>query len=451
MDSSSMHIAMYPWFAMGHLTAYLHLANKLANKGNQISIIIPKGTKSKLLHFNHFPNLITFVPITVPHVHGLPHGAEITLDIPFSSNSLLMTALDLTHKEVELILVQIKPSVVFFDAAFWLPNLTRNLGIKCVNVLYWVVSSLTASFVEFSVRKCDGNCEVEYPGSSSIKLNAHEARAMDAILKKEFGSGVGFYERSKRASTMADAIGFRGCREIEGPYADYIGNVYKKPVLLSGPLLPEPQISSLEEKWNLWLGKFKAGSVIFVALGSEWELHQNQFQELVLGLEITGFPFLAAIKAPLGFESVESALPNGFKERVQGRGVVHGGWVQQTLILKHPSIGCFITHCGSGSIVEALVSQCQLVLLPNIFDQIITAKLISTTFKAGVEVQRSEEDDLFSKESVFEAVMSVMDEESDVGKEIKVNHNKLRSLLLSEDLESTYVDSFYHKLQELLG
>ncbi|CAL0323572.1 unnamed protein product [Lupinus luteus] len=451
MDSSSIHIAMYPWFGMGHLIPYLHLANKLANKGNKISIIIPKGTKSKLVHFNHFPNLITFVPIAVPHVHGLPHGTETTLDIPFSSNALLMTAFDITQKEIELILVEIKPSIVFFDTAFWLPNLTRNLGVKCVTVLYWVISSPSMSFTEYIVRKCDGNGEVEFPASSSIKLHAHEARAVDPILKYEFGSGISFYERIRRASTMADAIGFKGCREIEGPNADYIGKVYRKPVLLSGPVLPEPQTSALEEKWALWLGKFKAGSVIYVALGSEWTLQQNQFQELVLGLELTGFPFLAALKAPLGFESVEAALPDGFKERVQGRGVVHGGWVQQTLILKHPSIGCFITHCGSGSIVEALVSQCQLVLLPHTLDHIITAKLISTSFKAGVEIQRDEEDGLFSKESVFEAVMTVMNEESDVGKEIKVNHTKLRSLLLSEDLESSYVDSFYHKLLELLG
>ncbi|CAL0323573.1 unnamed protein product [Lupinus luteus] len=451
MDSSSIHIVMYPWFAIGHITAYVHLANKLANKGNKISFIIPKGTISKLSHFNHFPDLITFVPITVPHVDGLPHGAETTLDIPFSLNSLLMTAFDLTQKEIELLLVDLKPSIVFFDTAFWLPNLTRNLNVKCVTVLYWVITSPTASFFEYTVRKSNGNDEVEYPGSSSIKLHAHQARAMDVILKNEFGSGISLYERIRRASTMTDAIGFKGCREIEGPNADYVGNVYRKPVLLSGPVLPEPQTSTLEEKWSSWLGKFKAGSVIYVALGSEWVLEQNQFQELVLGLELTGFPFLAALKAPLGFESVEAALPDGFKERVQGRGVVHGGWVQQTLILKHPSIGCFITHCGSGSMVEALVSQCQLVLLPNIFDQIITAKLISTTFKAGVEVQRGEEDGLFSKESVSEAVITAMNEESDVGKEIKVNHTKLRTLLLSEDLESTYVDSFNHKLHELLG
>lgn len=134
------------------------------------------------------------------------------------------------------------------------------------------------------------------------------------------------------------------CREIEGVYADYLETLFKKPLLLSGPTLPEPPTSTLEAKWVEWLGRFKPGSVVYCALGSEWTLQHDQFQELVLGLELTGFPFLAAMRPPFGFESVEEALPEGFKKRVEGRGVVHGGWVQQTLILEHSSVGCFINY-----------------------------------------------------------------------------------------------------------
>ncbi|KAG5131294.1 hypothetical protein JHK84_037691 [Glycine max] len=130
MDASSLHIAMFPWFAMGHLTPYLHLSNKLAKRGHRISFFIPKRTPHKLEQFNLFPHLITFFPINVPHVEGLPHGAETTSDVSFSLAPLIMTAMDRTEKDIELLLIELMPQIVFFDFTYWLPNLTRRLGIK---------------------------------------------------------------------------------------------------------------------------------------------------------------------------------------------------------------------------------------------------------------------------------------------------------------------------------
>jgi len=108
-----------------------------------------------------------------------------------------------------------------------------------------------------------------------------------------------------------------------------------------------------------------------------------------LGLELTGLPFLAVVKVPVGFETIEAALSEGFKERVEGRGIVHSGWIQQQLILEHSSVGCFITHCGAGSLTEALVNKCQMVLLPQLdADHIINARMMGSNLKVGVEVQR---------------------------------------------------------------
>ena len=91
-DAAPLHIAMYPWFAMGHLTPFLHLANKLAKRGHKISFFIPRRTQAKLEDLNLHPNLITFVPINVPHVEGLPYDAETTSDVPSSLFPLIATA-----------------------------------------------------------------------------------------------------------------------------------------------------------------------------------------------------------------------------------------------------------------------------------------------------------------------------------------------------------------------
>ncbi|KAK7272436.1 hypothetical protein RJT34_29030 [Clitoria ternatea] len=458
MDAAPLHIAIFPWFAMGHFTPYLHLSNKLAQRGHKISFFIPKRTQPKLQHLNLHPHLITFVPITVPHVDGLPHDAETTSDVPFSLFPLIATAMDRTETHIELLLRQLKPQVVFFDFQHWLPNLTRKLGIKCIQ--NWIANPLSAAYLWNGPRKTKGGellteDDLKKPPEgfpdSAIKFYKHELRFLAATRKLEFGSGVLLYDRLSIGASLSDAIGFKGCREIDGPYADYLQTVYNKPVLLSGPLLPEPPKTTLEEKWVTWLGGFKDHSVIFCAYGSETSLQKNQFEEMLLGLEQTGFPFLAALKAPDGFESIEEALPEGFKERVEGRGIAYGDWVPQQLILGHPSVGCFITHCGAASITEGIVNKCQLVFLPRLgADHITNARFFSGKLRVGVEVEKGEEDGLFTKESVCKALKIVMDDGNEVGREVRESHTKIRNFLLSDNLEASCVDSFCQQLHRLL-
>ncbi|KAF5731397.1 UGTPg34 [Tripterygium wilfordii] len=455
MAAETVHIAMYPWLALGHLTPFLHLANKLAKKGHRISFFIPTKAQQKLEHFNLHPNLIKFIPISIPHVDGLPPGAETTSDVPYPLHPLIMTAMDLTENDIDLLLQDLKPDVVFFDFTHWMPRLARRLGIK--TVLHCIISTATIGYGLSPTRFTDNKLtETDYTQpptgfpSSSIKLSISEARSFERATVMEFGSGITFGERQYISLIESDALGYRTCWEIEAPFIDYLKNQLGKPVLLSGPVIPEAPTSALDKKWDQWLSGFEPNSVIYCALGSECNLQKNQFHELVMGLELTGMPFLAALKPPPGLESIESAFPEGFEERVKGRGVVHGGWVQQQLILEHPSIGCFITHCGSGSLSEALINKCQLVLLPQVGDQIINARMIGIVLKVGVEVDKGEEDGLFTKESVCRAVKAVMEEGSEIGKDVRINHAKLRELLVNKDLESSYIDDFNEKLQSLL-
>ncbi|KAI3922599.1 hypothetical protein MKX01_006288 [Papaver californicum] len=424
-----LHIVMYPWFAMGHLTAFLHSANKFAERGHRVSFLIPTKTQSKLNSFNLHPNLISFIPLDVPRVDGLPSHAETTADIPYPLYTHLMTAMDRAETPIESILLDLKPDLIFFDFTHWIPALARRLGIKSIH--YCIIK-----------RNQKSELNLEHPPlgfpPSAVKLRSYEAKANASFRKKELGSGE------------CDAMAFKACWEIEGGFCDYLERQFKKPVLLSGPVIPETPTSSLDEKWDKWLGEFKKGSVVYCALGSQSNLNEHQFQELVLGLEFTGLPFLAALKPPTGNNSVEEVLPEGFTDRVKGIGIIEGGWVQQQLILSHPSVGCFVTHCGSGSITEALANDCQIVLFPQIDDQIVNARLISGDLKVGVEVERGDEDGSFTKESICKAVRLVMDENGEVANEVRLNHAKWKEFLLKDNLESSYTEEFITKLQDLL-
>ncbi|KAK9716563.1 hypothetical protein RND81_06G242200 [Saponaria officinalis] len=454
----TMHIAMYPWLAMGHLTSFLHLANKLAERGHHISFFVPTKTQPKLASHNHHPALITFVPIVVPHVDGLPVGAETTNDVPSSSLPKIMDAMDLTRDTIDSHLTQLKPDYLIFDFAQWLPDLARKHGVK--SLYYTSTYMITWSYF---CQQARGTPEIQTeaddlmvapPGfpCPGIRLRRYEARTLAYVLKMKFGGGMTLSERQSICLKECDVVSIKTCREMEGGYYDFFKkHRNQKNILLVGPVVPETPTSTLDDSIDGWLNGFSHGSVVFCALGSECVLDNDQFQELVHGLELTGRPFFAALRPPKGSETIESALPEGFLERTEGRGLIHGGWVQQQLMLHHPSVGCFLTHCGAGSLAEAMSSESQLVLLPQSIDQFLNARLMSTDLRVGVEVNKDEDTGSFTKEAICEAVQTVMDVENEVGKEVRANHTKWRNTLLKPGLEDSYINEFVKNLQDMLG
>ncbi len=453
--SLELHIAMFPWLAVGHITPFLHLSNELAKRGHRITFLLPKKAQIQLQHLNLHPNLITFHPLTIPHFDGLPHGTETASDIPIHLTHLLAVAMDRTRDQVENFLRATSPDMVFYDNAHWIPEITRQLGIKavCNNVVS--AAALAIALVPARVvPKGRAITEEEFkdppPGypSSTIVLRAHEARAL-SFIALPFGDGITFYDRVITAMKESDVISIRTCKEIEGNLCDYMANQFGKSVFLTGPVLPELVKKPLEETWAKWLDGFEPSSVLYCAFGSQIILEKNQFQELLLGFESTGFPFLIALKPPMGCSTIEEALPEGFEERVKERGRVYGGWVEQPLILSHPSVGCFVSHCGFGSMWESLMSDCQIVLVPYLGDQILNTRLLVEEMKVGVEVEK-EENGWFSRESLSKAIKCVMEKDNDVGIMVKKNHAKWKEILAAPGFMSGYMDKFVQNLQDLV-
>ncbi|KNA15245.1 hypothetical protein SOVF_099970 [Spinacia oleracea] len=294
-DSSPvLKVAFYPWFALGHLTSFLRLANKLAERGHHVSYFIPPKTQSKLASQNHYPDHLTFIPIPVPPVDGLPLGAETTNDVPASGGPLIMTAMDMTRDTIEAHLVRLKPDVVFYDFTCWMPELARKHGFKAV---HYITAYITRYAYLAPYKKVAGYHPTaaelltpppDFP-SQLIKMQPQEAAIMSGLGKTEFGlGGLTLAERLGVSFRECDAFGVKTCEEMEGAYCKYFEDIFGKPVLLAGPMVPKPPSSKLDECFDDWLKGFGTSSVVYCALGSECSLKLNQFQELLLGLELTG-------------------------------------------------------------------------------------------------------------------------------------------------------------------
>lgn len=161
-------------------------------------------------------------------------------------------------------------------------------------------------------------------------------------------------------------------------------------ILPIGPLLASNRLGNFgpEDSTCLkWLDQQPPGSVIYVAFGSFTIFGPAQFQELALGLELCNRPFLWVARPDHGTTS--NAYPKEFQDRVATRGKIVG-WAAQQKILSHPSVACFISHCGWNSTMEGVSNGIPFLCWPYFADQFINESYICDVWKVGLRLERDE-------------------------------------------------------------
>nr|URA11569.1 anthocyanidin 3-O-glucosyltransferase [Bacopa monnieri] len=463
-SSSSLHVVMFPFFAFGHISPFVQLSNKLSAHGVRISFFSAAGNLPRIQSMLNPNPTSQIIPLPIPQIEGLPPGIESTAELNPTQSELLKVALDQMQPQIKTILSDLRPNFVLFDfAQDWLPTMASDLGIK--TVFYSVFIALSTAFLTVPARILNPDSRTYpsldqlklpppgFPSTSLTSVKTFEARDFLYMFKSFHGKPC-VYDRVLSGLEGCDVILAKTCDEMEAPYIEYVKSQFKKPVLVSGPVVPGPRADPLEEKWAEWLGQFEAKSVIFCAFGSETFLNDDQIKELALGLELTGFPFLLVFNFPGNLDAsaeVRRALPEGFMERVRGKGVISSGWVQQQQILAHMSVGCYLCHAGFSSVVEALVNDCQLVMLPQKGDQFLNSKLVSGDLKAGVEVNRRDEDGYFGKEDIKNAVECVMVDGvgNEIGRIVRNNQKKWKDFLLDRSVHNNFVKDLVKEMEAI--
>ncbi|KAH7683050.1 UDP-glucuronosyl/UDP-glucosyltransferase protein [Dioscorea alata] len=378
---AELHLVMYPWLAFGHIIPFIHLARKLsAQPGMSITFLTTAGNLPRITDLLSDSPTVSVHSIQLPHVDGLPPGIETTADGTPAMAELLKRAVDLTQPQVTELLTLLRPHAIIYEFSHqWVPSIARPLGVKAIN--FSVFSSISMAYLVVpSRRSCSGDMSKTPPGfpaESSISSVPNYQANDFAYIFKSFDGMPSVYDRFVSCIDTSDAIIIKSCVEMEGPYINYLESEYKKPVLLAGPTVPEPAIGDLESHWEEWLERFpEDSSVILCSFGSETFLSDDSIKELLLGLEMTGLPFTAVLNFPKSSghedcncahsheEMLKQKLPEGFEERVKGRGIVHTGWVRQQQLLQHRKVGWYVCHAGFSSLMEGIVYGCRLVMLP---------------------------------------------------------------------------------------
>jgi len=162
-----------------------------------------------------------------------------------------------------------------------------------------------------------------------------------------------------------------------------------------GPLLSSNQLENhIGSFWPedstclSWLDKQPVGSVIYASFGSTSTFNQQQFDELALGLELTGLPFLWVIRSDIANEALSEFL-DGIRSRIADSGKIVG-WAPQEQVLAHPSTACFISHCGWNSTLEGINMGVPFLCWPYFADQFQNKSYICDFWKVGLGLNPDE-------------------------------------------------------------
>ncbi|KAL5562256.1 hypothetical protein UlMin_032003 [Ulmus minor] len=230
----------------------------------------------------------------------------------------------------------------------------------------------------------------------------------------------------------ADLVLFNSFYELEKETVEWMAKLWSARTI--GPTVPSFYLdnrlpSDKDYGFNLfnsndeaclnWLNQRPATSVIYVSFGSLAALNQDQMEELAWGLKQTNHYFLWVVR-----ESEETKLPNNFKEDVSEKGLLVN-WCPQLEVLANESIGCFVTHCGFNSTLEAISLGVPMVVMPQWTDQSTNAKYVEDVWGVGIRA-RPDEKGIVRRKVVEMCIREVM--EGAKGKEIKKNVIKWKDL-----------------------
>ncbi|KAL0330935.1 UNVERIFIED_CONTAM: UDP-glycosyltransferase 74E2 [Sesamum angustifolium] len=229
----------------------------------------------------------------------------------------------------------------------------------------------------------------------------------------------------------ADFVFVNSFYELEEEVMDWMARIL--PVKTIGPTTPSMYLDKrlMEDKdYDLsifkpvnscmkWLEERTNKSVIYVSFGSMAELKREQMEELAQGLKMTNKYFLWVVRS-----SEQSKLPKSFVQETHEKGLIVS-WCPQLEVLAHDAIGCFVTHCGWNSTLEALSLGVPMVAVPWWSDQSTNAKLVMDVWKMGIRA-RPDEKDIVGREEILRCIKHVMEGEG--GKEVRKNATKWRDL-----------------------
>ncbi|KNA22085.1 hypothetical protein SOVF_037300 [Spinacia oleracea] len=416
------HVLVLPYPAQGHINPMLQFSKRLSSKGIKPTlsptIYISKSMQTTTIP-THYGPPIQIRPISDGYDDGGYNQAESTavyLDSLRTNGSVSLAHLiKKLHEEGDSV-----KAIIYDGFLPWALDVAKQFGL--VGVVFFT-QACTVNSIYYHVQR--GLIQLPLSGHDSTKVSvpgAPELHPWEApSFVHSYGSYPFWFDVVLGQFSNIDQADWVLCNifyDMEKEVVDWMAKMWK--IRTIGPTVPSYYLENrLEDNKDYglqlvkpntticknWLDSKPRDSVIYIAFGSAAKLSEQQFEELGRGLINSHHNFLWVVR-----DSEQAKLPKGFLDEIlSGQGLVVE-WASQLEVLAHEAIGCFVTHCGFNSVLEALSLGVPVVGIPQWTDQGTNAKFLEDVW--GVGIRAKVDDDGIVREKQFEkCIREVMEGE----------------------------------------
>lgn len=487
MGEKKAHVVLVPSLGQGHLIPFMELAKLLASHDLSVSYITTPGISKRFSPQVQGLNLdIQLVSLPLPPIDGVPPGIDTPDNLPFDVNRILFSSSHKLAGPLEQWLDQqlqmnntdgapnsFSPPVCIISDSFtgWVHSSGAKFGIP--TVVYHTCGAFALSVMHAVLTYTPQNGvegDDEYFAIPQLSFDLRLRKSDLPVMIRDLDSDPfqGFLREEMDRSMEGRSIIINTFYEFDSIGIEHIKALTGRPVWSIGPLLPptvfgDTGIGNMnsrgkasdiaEEDCLRWLDSRRPQSVVFLCFGSYLFLNEKQIGVLAAALEASGQPFIWAIRSlqtEPKLKGADRGLPVGFQERTRDKGLLIWGWAPQLLILSHPSVGAFMSHCGWNSTLESVSLGVPMITWPMFAEQPFNSKLLVEHLGIGVQICL-DVSSVPDEEEVRRAVTMLLAEEE--GKEMRRKAQEVRKLAkIAVDKEGSSYNNwkcFVKEMQEL--
>ncbi|KAG7564710.1 UDP-glucuronosyl/UDP-glucosyltransferase [Arabidopsis suecica] len=431
-------IVLVPFPLQGHITPMMQLGQALNLKG--FSITVALGESNRISSSQHFPGfqfntIPESLPVSVSEIEAFG-PVEFLLKLNKTSEASFKVCISqLLIQQGNDIACIIYDDLLYFCGAaakeFKIPSIIFSTTSATHKVCCCVLSKLNAE--KFLIDMEDPDLQ------NKVVENLHPVSFKDLPI-----GGFGPLERflvlcreiSNKRSACGAIINTASC--LESSSLTLMQQEFGIPVYPLGPLhiTASTRSSLLEEDRSCieWLNNQKPRSVIYISMGSIFEMETNEVLEVANGLCDSNQPFLWVIRPG------SKPLPEEVSKMVSEKGFVVK-WAPQNEVLAHPAVGGFWSHCGWNSTMESIAEGVPMICRPSDGEQKLNALYIESVWRIGILLQ-----DEVERGEVERAVKRLIVDDEGAGM-------RERALVLKEKLNASVRSggSSYDSLNELVN